>query len=96
MRQYNNASVIAFHIDWDVKSDQSFKSTKTKHFELYLGETYHSRMESGGGSSGHLSFNYVVSPALPDDISGMDFVFREFNSPLKDTSIGNEIVFCIE
>ncbi|MDU0206477.1 hypothetical protein ACYEXS_31990 [Paenibacillus sp. MAH-36] len=96
MRQYGNASVITFNIDWDVMSDQSVKSNKSKHFELYIGETYHCRMDSGGGSSGHLSFNYVVSPALPDDISGMDFIFREFNSPFKDTSTGNEIVFRIE
>lgn len=40
MRQYSNASVITFNIDWDVMSDQSLKLNKTKHFELYLGETY--------------------------------------------------------
>ncbi|WP_246238756.1 hypothetical protein [Paenibacillus anseongensis] len=96
MRQYSNASLITFNIDWDVMSDLYVKSTKTKHFELYLGEAYHCRMDSGGGSSGHLSINYVISPALPDDISGMNFVFREFNSPLKDTSTGFEIVFQIE
>ncbi|NRF95986.1 hypothetical protein HQN89_34845 [Paenibacillus frigoriresistens] len=93
MRQYINASVITFNIDWDVMSDHSLQSNKTRHFDLYLGDIYYCRMDSGGGSSGHFSFNYVVSPALPDDISGMDFVFRESNTPLKDKSTGNEIIF---
>lgn len=93
MRQYSNASVITFNIDWDVMGDHSLQSNKTRHFDLYLGDIYYCRMDSGGGSSGHFSFNYVVSPALPDDISGMDFVFRVSNTPLKDKSTGIEIVF---
>ncbi|MDD9271899.1 hypothetical protein ACFPES_33210 [Paenibacillus sp. GCM10023248] len=91
MRQYSNASIITFNIDWDVKSDHSLKLNKT--FVLHLGENYHCRMDSGGGSSGHLSFNYIVSPALPDDISGIDFIFREIGVPLKDNPAGNEVVF---
>lgn len=95
MRQYSNASVITFNIDWDVMSDHSLHSNKTRHFDLHLGGIYSCRMDSGGGSSGHFSFNYVVSPALPDDISGMGFVFKESNTPLKDKSTGYEIIFHI-
>ncbi|MBA2937195.1 hypothetical protein HZF08_02670 [Paenibacillus sp. CGMCC 1.16610] len=89
MRQYSNASVIIFNIDWDVKSDHTLNKT----FELYLGENYYCRMDTGGGSSGHLSFSYVVSPALPDDIAGMEFTFREIGVTSKDKPGGNEIVF---
>ncbi|MBP1965629.1 hypothetical protein GQF04_17400 [Paenibacillus aceris] len=96
MRQYSNASLITFNIDWDVTSDHSVNSNKTRHFELYLGENYQCHMDSGGGSPGHLSFNYVVSPALPDDISGMNFVFRELGSPMMDKPTGDDIVFHVD
>jgi hypothetical protein len=95
MRQFSNASVITFNIDWDVRSDDSQKSNRPKHFELYLGESYHCHTESGGGSSGHFSFNYVVSPALPDDISGMKFVFRDLGTLIRDRRKEDEIVFHI-
>ncbi|SFS77445.1 hypothetical protein [Paenibacillus sp. BC26] len=96
VRQYTNASVITFNIDWDMSNEHSINSYKPSHFELYLGDNYDSRMDRGGSSGGHSSFNYVVSPALPDDISYMNFVFREFGGPHENEPRGAEITIRIE
>ncbi|MEK4238308.1 hypothetical protein [Paenibacillus sp. FSL H7-0714] len=94
IRQYSNASVVTLSIDWDITSE--LFANKLNHFELCIGEAYDSRMTNGGSSSGHAAYNYVVSPPLPDDISGIKLEFREFSSPLKKDGTGTEIVFKLE
>lgn len=96
LRQYSNASVITFSIDWDMTTDISSNTHKHSHFELCLGEKYDCRMTNGGGTSGHSSYNYVVSPPLSDDISGIELVFKEYSDPFKNRSTGIEIVFRVE
>lgn len=93
IRQYANASVVTFSMDWDMTTEQTSSSYNLSHFELYVGEQYDCRMTNGGGSSGHASYNYVISPPLPDDISGMELVFKEFSKPFKNNETGTEIVF---
>lgn len=95
VRQYSNASVVTFNIDWDVKSE-TVNSNKLKHFELYLGENYDCRMDTGGSTSGHSSFNYVVSPPLPDDIKGFQFIFSEFSRPFRHKPTGEEITIRVD
>lgn len=90
IRQYTNASVITFNINWDVKNESVNSKTHT-HFELYLGANYDCRMDTGGSTSGHSSFNYVVSPPLPDDIKGIEFIFSEFSRPFMNRPTGKEI-----
>lgn len=90
VRQYINASVITFNIDWDVKSE-SVNPNEIKHFDLYLGGNYDCRMDTGCSTSGHSSFNYIVSPPLPDDIKGIEFIFSEFSSPFMNKPTGKEI-----
>ncbi|KTD87351.1 hypothetical protein [Paenibacillus etheri] len=94
IRQYNNASVITLSLDWDITTE--LYSNKPNHFELFIDESYDCRMTNGGSSSGHAAYNYVVSPPLPDDISGIKLEFREFSSPLKRDGTGTEIVFKVE
>ncbi|MBY3618357.1 hypothetical protein HGO21_02220 [Acinetobacter sp. CUI P1] len=94
IRQYSNASVITLSMDWDITSE--LYANKPNHFELYIGEAYDSRMTNGGSSSGHAAYNYVVSPPLPDDISGIKLEFKEFSLPFKNDGIGTKIVFKLE
>lgn len=56
------------------------------HFELFIeGEKdhYDCRNEGGGGTKGHETFTFIVSPALPDDISKYKLVFTEYKIPFQ-------------
>jgi hypothetical protein len=94
IRQYSNASVITFSMDWDITSE--LYANKPHFFELYIEEAYDSRMTNGGSSSGHAAYNYVVSPPLPDDVSGIKLEFKELSVPLKKDGTGTGIVFKLE
>ncbi|WP_339320037.1 hypothetical protein [Paenibacillus sp. FSL R10-2734] len=94
IRQYSNASVITLSMDWDITTELYIN--KPNHFELHIEESYDCRMTNGGSSSGHAAYNYVVSRPLPDDISGIKLVFKEFSVPLKNDGTGNGIVFRLE
>ncbi|OME19952.1 hypothetical protein BSK57_23575 [Paenibacillus odorifer] len=93
LRQYSNASVITFSIDWDMTTDLSPNTHIHSHFDLYLGEKYDCRMTNGGSTSGHSSYNYVISPPLSDDLSDIELMFREYSDPFMNRSTGIEIVF---
>ncbi|MBC2578893.1 hypothetical protein [Clostridium sp. DJ247] len=53
-------------------------------------------MASGSGSDGHCSYNFIVSPPLPYNISGLDLVFKECKSPLRDEPTCFEVVIHLE
>lgn len=101
VRQYGNASVLTFTADWDVLlGEEDVRSRRPPHFELSIGgrEDYDCRFEGGGSTSGHSAFNYVVAPALPDDLSGMAFVFRAYDNRLKHrpSGSGDEVVIRVD
>lgn len=97
VRQYENASVINLIIDWESENDSpDDRFHRHTFWELVLGEQYDCRMSGGGGSDGHISYNFIVSPPLPDNLSGMDLVFKEFKTPYKDKTTGVEIVFHVD
>lgn len=74
IRQYSNASVLYLDIDWE--ENVAFESNNgPDFFELSIDDTYICRSETGGGTTGHMSFNYIISPALPDDLTGIEFFF---------------------
>lgn len=95
VRQYANASVVTLYVDWDTAIPESM--TDMSNFALDMGEPYDCRMDRGVSGSGNATFNYVVSPALPDKLSGLEFVFREeIGSPFGGEPTGKEVRFCIE
>ncbi|MFB5284470.1 hypothetical protein [Peribacillus sp. Hz7] len=99
IQQYENASVIQLHIDWDGTTDLpiDLHNRKNNHFfELDLGEQYDCRQDGGRGSTGHYTCNFIVSPPLPDDISGLDLVFKEYSEALKEKPTGLEIVMHLD
>ncbi|PWV90598.1 hypothetical protein DFQ01_14111 [Paenibacillus cellulosilyticus] len=95
VRQYSNASVITFYMEWDV-TDELNHSKRRNHFELDLGEGYECRMDTGGGGAGYLSFTYVVSPPLPDNLTGTVLTFREFARPHKNEPTSKEIIIRVD
>ena len=94
IRQYANASVVNFNIDWEPEEEEQF--LRHGFWHLWLGEEYDCRQTGGGGTEGHISYNFIVSPPLPDDISGLDLIFRETITPFKRKSTDLEIVMHIE
>lgn len=92
IRQYTNCSLVNFDIDWDNTSDSPSKQSQHSYFKLFIGQEYNCRMENGGGSEGHLSYNFLVSPPLPDNIAGLNLVFTECTHPFTDKSTGVEVV----
>lgn len=93
IRQYSNASVVNFNADWDSTSE-SLEDVSRRHtnFQLFINDQYDCQMLNGTGGSGHFHYNFVVSPALPDDLSGIELVFKEYEHPFIDKPISKNIV----
>lgn len=85
IRQFENASVVHLNIDSHSSEDVTeWHERERTHFELSIQtdeNQYECRNEGGGGSIGHETYAFIVSPALPDDISKYKLVFREYKIP---------------
>ncbi|MCH1626866.1 hypothetical protein [Fredinandcohnia quinoae] len=93
IRQYENASVVNFNIDLTVENEEaSEEHMRHRFFELYIGEQYDCRMGMGSGSGGHLSYKYIVTPPLPEEVSGLELVFKEHRATFLNVTTGHEIV----
>lgn len=99
IRQFENASVVQLNIDWDDSNDDH-DDLRHRHqhrfFELDLGEHYECRTDRSGGSGGHYRYNFIVSPPIPDDHSGIELVFKEYHDPFKGKPTGIEMVFHVD
>jgi hypothetical protein len=92
IRQYSNSSILNFNIDWESTSDLSECQPRHTHFELSINEQYDCRMSNGTGGNGHYHYNFIVTPPLPDNFSGIELIFKEYNQPFRDKQIGHDIV----
>lgn len=91
VRQYDNASVVQLLIDWDEQQETQLtiqQKLERKHFGLYIDASYECRSKGTGGSNGHESSTYVVTPPLPDDLSGLHFVFTEYEDAFEEKPTG--------
>ncbi|QDP41607.1 hypothetical protein [Radiobacillus deserti] len=83
VRQYKNASVVHLTIDQE-EDDMHARMKRPTLFDLSVegGEVeFDCRNNFGGGSGGHHSFTYTVSPALPSDLSTVRLRFKEYKIP---------------
>lgn len=92
IRQYSNASVVNFNIDWEAED----RFHRHSFWDLWLGEDYDCRITGGGGTEGHESYIFIVSPPLPDDVSGLILIFREYQTPSRRKPTGLEIVMRLD
>jgi len=92
IRQYSNSSVVNFNIDWDNSRDSSERQSGHTHFELFISNQYDCQLMTGTGGSGHFHYNFIISPPLPDNVSGIELIFKEYNLPLTDTPVGYDII----
>ena len=87
MRQYENASIVHLNIDGNSTDNISeWQQREDTHFELSIKGTdvqYDCRNEGGGGSMGNQTFRFLISPALPDDTSKYELVFKEYEAPFQ-------------
>lgn len=91
VRQYDNASVVQLLTDWDEQQEPQLtiqQKLERKHFGLYIDASYECRSKGTGGSNGHESSTYVVTPPLPDDLSGLHFVFTEYEDAFEEKPTG--------
>ncbi|GEM_PF-513695 len=71
MKQYSNASVI--YIETEVNNSEPQVRLGHAHVELFISPDYQSRQHQGSGHDKGMQYSFVVSPPLPDDITGVEF-----------------------
>lgn len=97
IRQFENASVVHLNIDWNETNDTRIDlHLNHNHFALSIGQAYDCRNDRASGSTGNFVHTFIVSPPLPDDISGMTLVFKEYSDIFNDKATGLEIVIHLE
>ena len=95
VRQFENASVIHFNIDKEYSGEKPGEFAEHSFFELSIegdGAEYDCRNEGGGGSRGHMQYTFIVSPAIPDDFSNINLVFKEYKPPFKKNLSGLKFI----
>ncbi|WP_411681598.1 hypothetical protein [Clostridium thailandense] len=92
IRQYSNCSVVNLNIDWDNSGDSIEHRFEHTHFELFINQHYECRFTGGTGGDGHTNYSFIVSPPLPDNVSGIELIFKEYTIPITDTTVGQDII----
>ncbi|MGE7918935.1 hypothetical protein ACQKM9_08290 [Viridibacillus sp. NPDC093762] len=97
IRQFENASVVHLNIDWNETNETLIdRHFNHNHFTLSIGQAYDCRNDGASGSTGNFVHTFTVSPPLPDDISEMTLVFKEYSDVFNDKATGLEIVIHLE
>ncbi|MEK3995103.1 hypothetical protein MKY29_10120 [Psychrobacillus sp. FSL K6-2365] len=101
IRQFDNASVIYLTIDWDAPNisdplEEMRRSRSEGALYLYINDNFDCRTTGKRGSEGHFTHKFIVSPALPDDLTGLSLIFTEYTSHLKENLTGLEFVINLE
>ncbi|KZZ84709.1 hypothetical protein [Bacillus sp. SJS] len=93
IRQFENASVIHLHVDWNETVDMETIHTRMNRpkFKLRALEGYNCQSDGAGGGTGRVTHRFTVSPALPDDVSGFSFIFEEYDDNWMGEKTGLEI-----
>lgn len=71
MKQYENASVV--YIETEVNTTEHYVRLGHAGFELFISPEYQCRSNGGCGQSKGMQHSFVVTPPLPDDVTGVEF-----------------------
>lgn len=89
--QYENASKLYLNSIHQAGQDQeAWQHHDYTYFELTvigLEETYETRHVGGSGSLESEIHEFIISPALPDDLTAVQFTFTGFNSSFQPTGL---------
>ena len=80
MKQYSNASVVC--IETEIITDDPFTRLGHVRHELFISSDYLCRPSGGCGHGKGMLHSFIVTPALPDDVS--EFEFRLSVKPLHE------------
>ena len=83
IRQFENASVVEITISDKIIGDESEWNYPEEHLELSIkakNKEFDCINDGGGGSPGNITNTFIVSPALPDDVSEYDLVFKMYKT----------------
>lgn len=86
VRQFENASVVHLTFDKEDLGIEHRRFEEHSFFDLSIegeGAIYECRNNYGGSSGTHHSFTYTVSPALPNDLTNIKFLFKESKMPFQ-------------
>lgn len=71
MKQYSNASVV--NIETEVNNSEPYVRLGHARVELFISPDYQSRQHQGSGHGKGMQYSFVVTPPLPDDVTGLEF-----------------------
>lgn len=81
MKQYSNASVV--YIETEVNSDEPYIRLGHVSSELSISPEYQCRFNGGSGQKKGMQHSFVVTPSLPEDLTGVEFRFSVKPYPLE-------------
>ena len=96
IRQFENASVVHLDINWDGTNDSREELHIHRTFGMNLGKQYDCRPYGGRGGTGQYTHQFIVTPPLPDDPTGLIITFIEYNSIFSDKKTGVEVKIHVE
>ena len=71
MKQYNNASVV--YIETEINNSEPNVRLGHARVELFISTDYQCRQDGGSGQGKGMQYSFVVTPPLPDDVTGVEF-----------------------
>ncbi|MDQ7096497.1 hypothetical protein REC12_23150 [Desulfosporosinus sp. PR] len=71
LKQYSNASVV--YVEAELNAPDPFVQLRHANFELFISPEYQCRSSHGSGHAKGIQHAFVVTPTLPDDVSGLEF-----------------------
>jgi len=87
MKQYKNASVVT--IEAELNSSEENVRLAFGGCELFISPKYQCRPGGGSGSSKGMQHSFVVTPSLPDDVTGLEFRLTVRPHPRDEMTIVN-------
>jgi len=91
MKQYENASVV--YIDIELNSAEENVRLEFSGCELYISPEYQCRHSGASGHAKGMQQSFVVTPPLPDDVTGFGFklTVRPHRDEMKIVSLNESV-----
>ena len=82
MKQYKNASVV--YTEMELNSAEENVRLEFAGFKLFISPEYQCRNNGGSGQVKGIQHSFVVTPSLPDDVTGVEFRLIVLPHPHRD------------
>ncbi|HZK54375.1 MAG TPA: hypothetical protein VFC84_09315 [Desulfosporosinus sp.] len=85
MKQYKNASVVT--IEAELNNSEGNVRLAYGGCELFISPKYQCQPSGGSGGSKGMQHSFVVTPSLPDDVTGLEFKLTVRPHPREEMTI---------